>query len=82
MTSLVGRGSLRWRCSTSELDPPKLRQALKLPDQSAMPYFDKVLTVTDLTDLVEFLQLQCTLLQPKFHAWVIDPTHGDFCQLG
>ena len=45
----------------------KLEQAGRNPDQSPMPYFGDIMTVTELTDLVEFLHAQYTRLQPTYY---------------
>jgi mono/diheme cytochrome c family protein len=45
----------------------QLMQAGKEPDQTPMPYFGDTMTITELTDLVEFLHAQYTRLQPRYY---------------
>jgi hypothetical protein len=45
----------------------KLMQAGKDPDQSPMPYFGDIMTVTELTDLTEFLHGQYTLMARDYY---------------
>lgn len=45
----------------------QLMQAGKDPDMTPMPYFGDTMTVTELTDLVEFLHGQYTRLMPTYY---------------
>ena len=45
----------------------KLMQAGKDPNQSPMPYFGDMMTVTELTDLVEFLHAQYSRRAPEYY---------------
>ncbi len=45
----------------------KLEQIGKDPDQSPMPYYGDIMTVTELTDLVEFLHAHYTRLLPDYY---------------
>lgn len=44
-----------------------LKEAGRDPDLTPMPYFGDAMTVTELTDLVEFLHGQYTLLLPNYY---------------